>query len=377
MYRKLFNGIMPVILVILLVFFAAAGHAEDDEERMDAGGQWIYLLENGGATILANVEEHIGDLVIPDVLDGYAVRRIGDYAFLTNASITRVTIGNNVTDIGTEAFAGCGSLTDVTIPDSVTSIGDLAFAECGRLTSIILPNSVTSIGELAFAYGGLVSATIPASVTVIGENAFADGWELTMYVTEGSYAAQYAQEYGIDTVFTPPSAAASTPDDQVFPLIEGNTFTYTSGAGGWQTEIAISTDGSFTGTFHDMDMGDTDDAYPGGTMYECSFSGMFVVTGKIDPFTYELRLASLEIQGPADEERIVDGVRVISDSAYGIEGGEMFMLYSPGRETADLPEGFLEWICMPHAWEKAPETLPFYGLYNAEEDTGFFAETAE
>jgi len=69
----------------------------------------------------------------------------------------------------------------------------------------------------------------------------------------------------------------------------------------------------------------------------------------------------------------VDGVKVINTGAYGLKGGEVFMLYCPGRETSDLPGGLLEWICMPHAWEKAPEALPFYGLYNTREGTGFFS----
>lgn len=168
-------------------------------------------------------------------------------------------------------------------------------------------------------------------------------------------------------------ASFAMADDGVLARIGGNTFCFSSGVGGWWTEMIISEDGSFTGYFHDWDMGDTDDSYPEGTLYECSFSGMFDVTGKIDQYTYELRLVALDIEGETGVERIVDGVRVISSDAYGIEGGDVFMLYCPGRETADLPESFLEWICMPNAWEEVPATLPFYGLYNVEEGTGFYA----
>ena len=35
-----------------------------------------------------------------------------------------------------------------------------------------------------------------------------------------------------------------------------------------------------------------------------------------------------------------------------------------------MPEGFLEWIRMPNAWEKSPEALPLYGQYNVEAGTG-------
>lgn len=174
-------------------------------------------------------------------------------------------------------------------------------------------------------------------------------------------------------LLTLPLAAFAMADDGVFTLIGGNTFSFSSGVGGWWTEIIISEDGSFTGYFHDSDMGDTGDGYPEGTLYECSFSGMFVENGKIDECTYELRLAALEYEKEPGEEGIAGGLKVINTDAYGIEGGDVFMLYCPGRETADLPEEFLEWICMPNAWVEPPETLPFYGLYNVGEGTGFYA----
>ncbi|MCL1854709.1 MAG: leucine-rich repeat domain-containing protein [Clostridia bacterium] len=325
MRRKLVNRKMAGILAVLLVLFITAGVAE--EERTDAVGQWTYILEENGATLLWSVKEPSGELVIPDMLDGYVVKRIGDEAFLL----------------------------------------------CDSLTGITIPNSVTSIGDMAFSSSGLISAAIPAGVANIGEKAFAECEGLVLSVEPGSVAERYAKENGIDYVLTQPSAAADTDDNGVFALIGGNTFSFLSGVGGWCTEIEVSENGSFTGYFHDSDMGDTGDDYPEGTRYECYFSGMFAVTGKIDSYTYELRLVSLELEGSAGEERIVDGVRVISADAYGMEGGEVFMLYCPGRETADLPDGFLEWICMPNAWEKAPETLPFYGLYNDGEGAGFFS----
>jgi len=38
-----------------------------------------------------------------------------------------------------------------------------------------------------------------------------------------------------------------------------------------------------------------------------------------------------------------------------------------------LSEEFLEWMRLPNAWEEVPDALPFYGLYNVEEGTGFFS----
>lgn len=166
-------------------------------------------------------------------------------------------------------------------------------------------------------------------------------------------------------------------DDGPFARIGGNTFSFMSGAGGWSTDVTISEDGSFTGYFYDADMGDIGDGYPDGTLYSCRFFGTFAVTGKIDEYTYELRLTALDTEEEAGAERIEDGVRIITSDAYGIDGGETFMLYFPGRKTADLPEQFLDWVGMPNVWEEIPATLPFFGLYNVLEETGFFAYAEE
>jgi len=50
-------------LAVVLALFMAAGVAED--ERTDAGGQWKYALEDGGATVTGCAEEPIGVLILP------------------------------------------------------------------------------------------------------------------------------------------------------------------------------------------------------------------------------------------------------------------------------------------------------------------------
>ena len=104
---------------------------------------------------------------------GSQVTSIGEWAFYGCTGLTSITIPESVTSIESYAFSGCTGLTSITIPESVTSIGDSAFSECTGLTSITIPESVTSIGEWAFSgCTGLTSITIPESVTSIGEYAF-------------------------------------------------------------------------------------------------------------------------------------------------------------------------------------------------------------
>ena len=195
-----FNLEIFFIHKVLLVLFTGAGHA--GEERTDAGGQWMYVLEDGGVTITGYAEEPIGDLVIPGELDGYPVIGIGEDAFYRRDSLTSVTISEGVTRIDGGAFYWCESLASAIIPDSVTSIGEWAFKECYTLTNVTIGSNVTSIGGFAF-FGceSLRDVAIPASVTDIGEYTFAECEELILTVTEGSFAEQYAQENNIPYAF--------------------------------------------------------------------------------------------------------------------------------------------------------------------------------
>ncbi|MCL1795355.1 MAG: leucine-rich repeat protein [Clostridia bacterium] len=127
--------------------FMAVGVAE--EERMDADGQWKYVLEEGGATITGYVGEPPEELVFPSELDGYAVTCIGRWVS-KDCDITSVTIPDGVTQISAHAFEWyCPGLSSVTIPDSVTSIGASAFYYC-KLTGITIPVGVMDIGRNPF-----------------------------------------------------------------------------------------------------------------------------------------------------------------------------------------------------------------------------------
>jgi len=69
-----------------------------------------------------------------------------------------------------------------------------------RVENIVLPHGMTAIGERAFFQcESLKSITIPASVSHIESDAFCECIRLeSVYTTEGSYAAQWCRENGLE-----------------------------------------------------------------------------------------------------------------------------------------------------------------------------------
>ena len=87
-----------------------------------------------------------------------------------------VKIAEGVQGIGLGAFFSCDSLTDVTLPVGLRWIDISAFMGCTSLASVTIPNTVYNIYE---------------------DNVFYYCDNVTIYGKEGSYAQEYANEYGI------------------------------------------------------------------------------------------------------------------------------------------------------------------------------------
>jgi len=183
-------------MIAALALLTVNAGAEEWEPRVDASGQWRYVLESDGARISRHGIEPKGDLLIPSELDGYAVTSISNFAFHGCRDLTSVTIPDSITHIGDWGFSLCEGLTSVIIPDSITSIGDYAFSGCSSLANVSIPNGVTFIGDYAFmGCSSLTSAAIPNSVMGIGLNPFL-GCPLA-YIDVSSDNPVYAQIDGV------------------------------------------------------------------------------------------------------------------------------------------------------------------------------------
>jgi hypothetical protein len=153
-----------------------------------------------------------------------------------------------------------------------------------------------------------------------------------------------------------------------FAGLNGWEFEFTSGAGGWRTFVEIASDGTFSGGFHDSEMGSAGEDYPDGTVYFCDFSGKFVSMKKIGAYEYAIQCETLTQEGKEGEEEIIDGVKYIISTPYGFDDADEFRLYLPGKKVSELPEEYLEWVRV--AIEDKDE-LAFYGIYNVGGKQGF------
>ncbi|MBQ7972350.1 MAG: leucine-rich repeat protein [Lachnospiraceae bacterium] len=129
-----------------------------------------YTIANEEVTI-TKYTGTVTDIVIPDVIEGCYVRKIGASAFLNNKVIRKVTISDNVKQISGSAFRNCDALEEVIIGDGVEQIGASAFDQCDVLTQVHMGNSVKTVGEFAFSYCvALEELDFSDSVTTIGKN---------------------------------------------------------------------------------------------------------------------------------------------------------------------------------------------------------------
>lgn len=199
-------------LILVFVMLLVALPALADETR--TSGDFQYTLKsNGTATIVGYTGS--GDIIIPQMLDGYTVTAIGDSAFdretksyntrsvtlpdtiksigafaFRNMNIISINLPNGLEDIGKGAFVGCNSIAyrmsanhpsfavidgalynksqkkliwgkeDATIPEGIKIIGDYAcykVPNCGiNENGIVLPSTIEEIGDYAF-YGNKYS----------------------------------------------------------------------------------------------------------------------------------------------------------------------------------------------------------------------------
>ena len=158
----------------------------------------------------------------------------------------------------------------------------------------------------------------------------------------------------------------------VFSILPSE-FIFSSGAGGWGTEITLNDDGTFIGQYHDSDMGDSGSGYSNGTVYICDFSGKFTIPKKINEYIYSMNLELLETEGSSGTVYYENDIRYIVSDPYGFDNADEFLIYLPGCPLEKTSEEFLSWSFIN---TQIRNTIPtgVYGIYNVGGMEGFMGE---
>lgn len=162
--------------------------------------------------------------------------------------------------------------------------------------------------------------------------------------------------------------AASFGEENLFETLSGLEWSFNSGAGGWSTDMRIGSDGSFTGEYHDSEMGESTEDYPDGILYFCSFSGRMSVAEQVDSNTWKIKVDKLE-EDPGMEE-IRDGIRYVPAHVYGLSEGNEMLLYRPGTPVSVLSEDMQFWAHVIDQ-ENPPTELEDWFMCNEKNGSGF------
>lgn len=202
--------VMSLLLSSFVVVASAASLSFTDKY-----GTWTYQVEADGSITILGCKNAKKNIVIPSVLDGKPVKKLGDGLFRDNDTITAVIIPYGIEQIGANVFSGCAKLEQIDLPSSLVSIGDEAFSECTKLSGIYIPSSVTDIGDGVFKDNPQLNVTC------------------AMNSTAAAYLEKNRTELGSYTLIevTPPKQETQEPQTNVTqePVIEGKLVTYTFG----------------------------------------------------------------------------------------------------------------------------------------------------
>lgn len=126
----------------------------------------LVVFSDNNSTIYFVSPFKTGEYTVPSY-----VTKIGQSAFRT-CSLSKVTIGNQVTNIETWCFAQ-SKIREIILPSNMLSIPEAMFAFCGTISTIQIPDSVTKIGLWAFYYcDRLNKIDLPKNLITLGDEVF-------------------------------------------------------------------------------------------------------------------------------------------------------------------------------------------------------------
>ena len=170
------NTFTVCFFLVMLAVFPRTVRAQDTNSE-----PFTYELIGEEITITG----YIGNdsiINIPETIEGYRVRTIGERAFAECDTIEKVIFNEGLEEIGTEAFSGCNNLKDVILPESLTTLGCEVFTS-PYITTITIPKNVTNMGN-SYTVGYSTFTGCKNLETVIFEKGMEKIPEIALYCCE-------------------------------------------------------------------------------------------------------------------------------------------------------------------------------------------------
>ena len=165
MKKRFFSALLVLAMTLTLLPFgaSAASGTYGNGLRWELSGDGTLTITGRGAMPDYTQDSLVMDEYIDEqapapwlqydsalraIVIGEGITRVGDYTFMNDRKVTRITLPSTLRSIGRSAFSMNAAET-ITLPNGLQEIGPRAFVG-GKMTEIIVPASVTKLGEAAF-----------------------------------------------------------------------------------------------------------------------------------------------------------------------------------------------------------------------------------
>lgn len=135
----LVGGVMRIVNTTPLIASAEDTNFEELYKEVYTEGALTYGIDRDYAEVIQCSKDAMGEITIPDNINGVTVNIIAEEAFKDCTGITAVTIPESVLKVNEYAFSGCTSLKTVKNRADLQWLADYAFSNCKSLEGFLNP----------------------------------------------------------------------------------------------------------------------------------------------------------------------------------------------------------------------------------------------
>lgn len=139
---------MRIVNTTPLIASAEDTNFEELYKEVYTEGALTYGIDRDYAEVIQCSKDAMGEITIPDNINGVTVNIIAEEAFKDCTGITAVTIPESVLKVNEYAFSGCTSLKTVKNRADLQWLADYAFSNCKSLEGFLNPVFVQSANVL-------------------------------------------------------------------------------------------------------------------------------------------------------------------------------------------------------------------------------------